>query len=278
MARALFNRPRNSSPSEAGLRIGATAPAGLLPSSKLSRVLAAVGLLIVVGAVVFAAFFVISLRDLELKAIRNRLEVPAQALAHVLQSIARNTDLTLRDIQAAIGRGTGNVKSSAELRQILLDNVSSRSAATNKIEIYDAAGRTIVSSLSNPPPQVSVAAYAFFNRQMAAHDDQLIISKIIADPLNGAAVFIASRPIFDSAGAVRGVIAAYIDTNHIQGVFDSLGMPPGTAIVLFTREGAHLLRSPPIALGDKLLDVDFSQRNWSGSSATAAPKEHSKNS
>lgn len=231
----------------------------LLPASKLGRILAAVGLLIVTAAAAFAGSFVMSLRDVELKSIRNRLEVPAQAMAHVLQVTAREIDLTLRETQAAIGRDDSELRSTPRLRRLILDHVYARSM-TRKIEIYDRSGKPVVSSLSDPPPPVSVANYAFFQRQMAAQTDRLVISRLVADPHDGDEAVIASRPLIDDAGRVKGVVAAYIETNSIQGIFDSLRMPAGSAIVLFTREGTHLLRSPRVTLGDKILDVDFSQR------------------
>ena len=231
-----------------------------LSRSRLSYVLAAAGLLVISAATGFATYSVVSLYDSEVNSIRNRLQIPAQALAHVVRVITRNTDRTLRDIQVAVAEEQGKPDAAARWRQLMLDHVNARSAST-RIDIYDVAGKPVVSSLSDPPPPaLSVANLDFFQRQLAAKTDRLLISRIFADPLDGTMTFVASRPLLDAAGAVRGVVAAYFDTNNLQAIFDSLPMPEGSALVLFTREGRHLVRSPKVSLGDKILDVDFSQR------------------
>src|SRR5579862_7172253 len=228
-----------------------------LPTARLTVALAVLGVLVIAAAALFAGFFVTSLREVELTSIRNRLEVPAQAMAHVLQAISKNADLTLRDVRVAAAHERGKEPSLGALRQAMLDHLHNRSMAT-KIELYDAEGRLVVSSVSASPPSVSVANYDFSKRQIAAASDHMLGSGLIADPLDGTTTFTASRPLRNAAGAVEGVVAVYFDTASIQGIFDSLGLPSGTSVVLFTRDGRHLLRSGPIlALGDKLLAVDF---------------------
>lgn len=230
------------------------------PAARLSLALGALGLLLIAAAVSFAAYFVHSLYNIELQSIRSRLQVPAQAVAHVVEAMARNVDLALLDVRATMQDGkAGQRYSLPELRERMLDRVYARSAAA-KIEIYDRDGKAIVSTLSEPPPGVSVARYDFFKQQMAATTDQFLISRFVTDPLDGGPAIIASRPIFDASGTPLGVVAAYFDLQSLQGIFDSLSMPPGSAMTLFSHDGAHLLRSPKVMLGDKILGVDFSKR------------------
>ncbi len=229
-----------------------------VPIAKLRRVLALVGLLVVSTAAAFTAFFVISLYDSELRAIRNRLEIPAHAIAQGLQQITGNADLTLRAVQAAINDDVNLDDQGPALRKLLLERSYAR-LGSQKIEIYDIAGKRIASSIVDAPNPPPVADREFFERQLAASSDQLLVSGLVRDSTEGRNIII-SRPILDRGGVVRGVIADYLDADYVQHLFDSLPMLSGSDVVLFTKDGRHLLGSPPFARADKLIDVDFSQR------------------
>src|SRR5579863_4589584 len=55
-----------------------------------------------VAAPLFCGYFVTSLYQSEVTAIRDRLEIPAHAMSQSTEAIARRTDLTLRRIQDAL--------------------------------------------------------------------------------------------------------------------------------------------------------------------------------
>ena len=232
---------------------------GIFRRSKLSRGLIAVGAFIVLAALGLAAAFVASLYRLELEAIHNRLEVPAHALTQVMEAIENSTDLTLREIAARSLARDGAATPIAQLHQFLVDSLPGR-PALRRLEIYDSAGKTIASSMSAQAESRSVADEAFFKETIAGPRDRLTIGRLMADPVTQDATVVVSLPVVDAAGVPQGVAAAYLDVKHLQRIFDALPMPSGSAVVLFTREGRHLIRSPGIALDDKLLDVDFSQR------------------
>jgi PAS domain S-box-containing protein len=232
--------------------------ARLLSAPRLSRVLVVVGLLIVSIAAVFAAFFVTSLHDSELKAIRNRLEIPAQAMAHGLQQIASHADLMMQAIRTAIKNDRPLDDQGPTLQQLLVDRVYARSAS-QKIEIYDLAGKRIAGSIADPSAALAVTDLEFFKRQATASGDQLIVSGQVHDATDGRMKIVLSRPIIDRDGVARGVIADYVDATYVQQLFDTLPMPHGSVIVLFTKNGQHLLRSPAPAPGEKIIDLNFSQ-------------------
>lgn len=230
-----------------------------MPRLKLNLVLAAVGALIAVSAALSAAFSISSLYDSEVKAIQNRLQIPAQAMARTMQQIAGNIDLSLQAARSIVLANERLIENPVAMSALLRQRVQPR-AAFQKIEIYDAAGRMIADSSPRSSRPISVADSDFFKRSMTAQQDQLVVSELLRDVANSQAKIVMSRPIIDRRNVTRGVIAAYLDVDYLQRLFNSLQMPAGTTIVLFTRDGRHLLRSPPVALTDKILDVDFSQR------------------
>lgn len=228
-----------------------------LPALKLSYVLAIVGFVIVAAGTILAAFFISSLRDSELKAIRNRLEIPAQAVAQIAKSISRVTNLALQDIQEAAEAQDGRVTTLPSLHKMLVER-DHLSELIRAITIYDLTGKPIVTSFPGLSSKGSVADYSFFKQQIASRRNVMMISELIADPLDGRPTAVASRPLFDRAGNTRGVIAVYFDTAQIQESLDSLQMPSGTTLTLFNLEGRQIVRTPAIKLGDRALGIDFS--------------------
>ncbi len=229
-----------------------------MPAPKLSHALAMLGVLIIAAIVAFAAFFVTSLRDSEVKAIRNQLQIPASAVAYLTQAVARVSDLALHEVQdAEAERGESDAR--AALRQLIIGH-DHNSTSIKKIEVYDAAGKSVLSSIADPPPRISVATYDFFKRQMVARDNRMIVGALVADPLDGEATITVSRPLIDRSGAVHGVIAVYLDAAHLQQILDSLRLPQGSSVTVFNADGRILVKNPRLRLGDGDLAIDFSQR------------------
>jgi PAS domain S-box-containing protein len=224
-----------------------------------AHIIALIGGLLVLTAVLGCGYFIASLYESEVTAIRNRLEIPAHAMAHSVDAIARNADAALRNIQTTLESVGNNRFSKEALHQLILyrNNIS---IAINRIAIYDANGEPYLSSVNDPPHRASVADYAFFRRQAAADNDRLVVSDLVADPVDGKAEIVLSRRIIDRGGKFVGVAAVFIDAQYLQNVFDLLDMPIGTSITAFNRDGHILVRTPPVHLGDPSLAIDFSQR------------------
>lgn len=223
------------------------------------HIIALIGGLLVVTAVLGCDYFISSLYDSEVTAIRNRLEIPAHAMAHSVDAIARNADAALRNIQATLENTSGDQFAEEALHQFMLyrDNIS---IAISRIAIYDAQGKPFLSSVSDPPLKASVAHYDFFRRQAAGNSDQLAVSDLVSDPVDGKPEIVLSRRVVDHAGNFVGVAAVFIDAKYLQNIFDSLDMPAGTSITAFNRDGHILVRTPPVHLGDVDLATDFSLR------------------
>ncbi len=231
------------------------------PALTISRVMIFVGLLIVGAATVLSAFFITSLYDSELKGVRNRLEIPVHAIAQIMQVTERVADLTLTDVQAAATRQdpSPGMKALAGLHPMLMERERT-GILISRIAIYDAVGKLVVDSTAGQVAVMSVANEPFFQRQMATQRSETLLSDLFADLRTGQETFAATRPLYDHAGTVRGVIAVYLNTRYLQDYFDSLQMPSGTTLTLFNVDGKQLLRSPAIHLGDPVLGINFSKQ------------------
>jgi PAS domain S-box-containing protein len=227
-------------------------------SLRPGHTLAMIGVLVIVTAAALSAYFVVSLYESQVSSVRNRLEIPTEAVAHTAETAASEADLSLRAIQHRLAESDVPMLSFDGLRPMVRS--LGISAIISRIEIYDAAGRPVVNSDVVPPPPVSVANEAFFKEQVEPRDDRLFISDRIADPVDGSPQIVFSRRLTDATGRFLGVAAVFERTAYLQQVFDSLQMPAGTSISVFNKDGHVLVRSPPLAADDPELKIDFSKR------------------
>jgi PAS domain S-box-containing protein len=226
---------------------------------RLSNILIAIGLLIAIASALSIIFFISSLKKTEISSITNRLEVPAQAMANVAAQLANAIDLALQDISAETVRSVNVAKSTSAMHKLLGDRTRGRRALA-RIDIYGPGGKLILSSDPYRTSDISVAEASFFKRQKANHADELIVSERLVDPSDRKETIILSRPILDNKGGFHGVAAAFLNLNTLQSIFDSVQMPPGATIALFSRTGRMLVRTPRITLADQESQVDFTGR------------------
>ncbi|HXR86023.1 MAG TPA: PAS domain-containing protein [Stellaceae bacterium] len=241
-------------------------PAGAGPSTAHARrpglslrpdqLIILIGALLLVTVPLVCGYFVTSLYQSEVAAIRNRLEIPAQAMAHSTGAIARNGDSALRNIQAVLQTTTKDEFATEALRQTITYR-DSLSIAISRITVYDKNGTPFLNSTSEKSVKGSVAAYDFFRRQANARTDQLLVSDLVPDPVSGVAEIIMSRRLADANGNFLGVAAVFVEAAYLQQIFDSLQMPWGISITAFNRDGHVVVRSPPVRLGDVDLSTDF---------------------
>jgi PAS domain S-box-containing protein len=217
-----------------------------------------IGALLLIAAPLVCGYFVTSLYQSEVTAIRNRLEIPANAMAHSTSAIARDADSALRNMQTVLQAATKDTFASEALHQSMIyrDNFS---VAISRIAVYDKNGAPFLNSTSEKSVNGSVASYEFFRRQTAAQADELLVSDLVPDPVSGAPEIIMSRRLADKSGNFLGVAAVFLDAAHLQEIFDGLRMPAGTSITAFNRDGHVVVRSPPVRLGDVDLRTDFAQ-------------------
>src|SRR5579875_227158 len=125
------------------------------PGLRPGRVIALIGALLVATAMLGCGYFIASLYQSEVTAIRNRLEIPAQAMAHSFDAIVRNADKTLRGVQSALQNRPDAQWGQPVLRERLL-NPESLIVAVIRVAVYDAGGNPIISSLRDPAREPAV--------------------------------------------------------------------------------------------------------------------------
>ena len=228
-------------------------------SLRPDQLIVLIGALLLLAAPLVSGYFITSLYQSEVTAIRNRLEIPAHAMSHSTSAIARNADSALRNIQSVLQRTASDKFAAEALHQTIAyrDNIR---VAINRIAVYDRSGTPFLNSTPDTSARVSVADYDFFHRQADAPTDEMLVSDLVPDPVNGTPEIIMSRRLIDPNGDFVGVAAVFIDVGYLQQIFNSLQMPPGTSITAFNRDGHVVVRMPAIHLGDVDVTTDFSKR------------------
>jgi PAS domain S-box-containing protein len=218
-----------------------------------------IGALLVITAPLVCGYFITSLYQSEVTALRNRLEIPAHAMAHTTSAIARNADSALRNIQSVLQAAAKDTFAAEALHQTMIYR-DDFSVAISRISVYDKNGTPFLNSTTDKSVKGSAGNYDFFRRQAEARTDQLLVSELVPDPVSSAPEIIMSRRLADANGNFLGVAAVFLDATYLQEIFDALKMPAGTSITAFNRSGRIVVRSPPVRLGDVDLNAEFTNR------------------
>jgi len=229
-------------------------------SLRPDQLIVLIGTVLLIAAPLVSGYFITSLYQSEVTAIRNRLEIPAHAMAQSTSAIARNADAALRNIQTMLQNTTKDKFAAEALHQTITyrDNIS---VAINRIAVYDKKGAPILNSAaSETSVKEAIAHYDFFRRQVDAQTGEMQVSDLLADPITGIPEIVMSRRLTDANGNFVGIAAVFVDAGYLQRIFSSLQMPLGTSITAFNRNGHVVVRTPPIHLGDADVTMDFSKR------------------
>jgi len=140
----------------------------------------------------------------------------------------------------------------ARLRPLLRAKVKANEFI-REMRVLDAQGREVQSShiLPGTPPPQEDAPYFTIHR---AGDHGLFVSGLMRNPVSGRWDFVLSRRLSDAEGRFVGVIAAVMDLDQLQRVFDRLEVGREGLLNLRHTSGDLIVRIPamPEAIGRKI--------------------------
>jgi signal transduction histidine kinase len=224
--------------------------ARLVASPRLLPVLAGlliVVLLAIIGSTVWAS--------------RNHyLEIAARTSHNLSESLQNQTVHAIGGVDAILA-GIADLWSLAppdrlpdagRLRPVLRAKVMSNEFI-REMRVLDAQGREVGSSqiLPGPPPPQQDALYFTIHREA---DHGLFVSGLMRNPVSGRWDFVLSRRLSDGEGRFVGVIAAVMDLDQFQRVFDRLEVGREGLLNLRHTNGDLIVRIPamPEAIGRKI--------------------------
>jgi len=197
----------------------------------------AIGLLIIVyGA---NAFFVAHYYNAISERERDSRNAKATLLAEHAGRTMAAVDLSLETIAETLETRLPLDKPTV-VTQILLDKHLKRLPQVRALVISDQDGNTPNNTRSFPPPVINMADRPYFSEQKKWRGVGLYIGDIEIARGDNKPFFPMSRPILDSDGNFRGIVAAITDPGYFAGVYGPNELEDGEYALLERSDGTVL--------------------------------------
>jgi signal transduction histidine kinase len=202
-----------------------------------SRRLTIYSVLILVAVHGANAVFVAKLVQSSERVAANAMSARATLLAeHASRSIG-GIDLALEDIASKTGADPDLGPRSVSLH-MLLHRTALRLPQVKAITMVDLDGVMIQDSRHYPAKPLSYATFPAFAEQKKWRGVGLYIDSTSLSKIDGQAYFVLSRPILDSDGDLRGVVAALADPAYFMGFY---GQNAGAGMAALARDDGAVL-------------------------------------
>lgn len=245
-------------PGAAG-RGAASEPAGPRRDPVRWLILCGIALIAMIG--VGTAATVSSFRD-------RALNSSARELENTLLLLGRHFDQQLEDRQviqndliaymqsAGINSGESfsRLMSSRDIHLMLNAKLGALSYV-GSVNVFDADGKLINSSLAWPVPAVSIADRVHFKAFKSDPRSPALLLAPVHSRITGAWTTVLARKIVGPDGEFLGVITRGIEPAHFEKFFASLSLGDNASISMFHRDGTLLARFPHV---DRLIGHNFS--------------------
>jgi diguanylate cyclase (GGDEF)-like protein len=210
------------------------------------------GVLLILSIVIGTAITVLNFRE---RALNNR----ERELANTVLLLARHFDRELHDFEAVQGDVVRRIERSGvatpeEFRLRMsgaefhasLQGVADAVSDVAGINVFDASGQLINSSLSWPVPDINIADRSYF-RDFAADDrSQLVQLAPVNSRFTAGWTTVIARKVVGPNGQFLGVVSRDISPANLERFFESLELGTGSAISMLHRDGTMLARYPHV--------------------------------
>jgi diguanylate cyclase (GGDEF)-like protein/PAS domain S-box-containing protein len=211
-----------------------------------------VGILLIAAIVVGTSVTVVSFRQRALMNSGRELQNTVLLLSRHFDRELDNFDAVQRDlIQRMQLSGTGTPE--AFKSQILgedvhhaLQTLVSGASDNSGINIYDANGQLINSSLFWPIPAISVADRAYFKALKTDPRSSPVIVEAVRSRFTGGWTTVIVRRVVAPDGTFLGAVSRGITPASFESFFASLALGDGAAISMLHRDGTLLARYPHV--------------------------------
>jgi diguanylate cyclase (GGDEF)-like protein len=171
---------------------------------------------------------------------RNTLVVIERDITHDLDL----ADAALQGVVEGVGRPDVMSAPPSFKRQLLFDRLT-MVPYVQAIFVTDAAGRVVLDSRSDSPPDENLADHDYFEVQRDKPAWGLYVSAPhLSHQLGGKVVVSLSRRITDTNGAFRGVVVGEIDVSYFHQLLSGLALGPHGTVSLIHTDGTIVMREP----------------------------------
>jgi diguanylate cyclase (GGDEF)-like protein len=178
---------------------------------------------------------------------RNHAEVLAADAARAFDSVDRSLRVAEIAHRAALEANAGGAAAAAQRPHDVLSQIQRASPMIVAIGWTNAAGDLLAASHDENPQARNVAARSYFIAQRDNPDAGLFIAPPFRSARTGRWLTSASRRLTDAAGNFAGVVNATLDPAYFAGIYRSINIGSGGAVMLFHRDAVLIAREPFVA-------------------------------
>ena len=204
---------------------------------------------IAVGATVMASNF----RERALRNSERELENTVLLLARHFDQQLEDFEVVQKDLIAFM-RSSGIAtmenyrrRMSAEDIHLMLKSKMDALAYVGGINVIDADGRLINSSVAWPAPPVNVADRAYFRNFKSSPQSPAVLIEPVYSRITGMWTTVIARKVTGPNGEFLGVIGRGIEPAHFENFFASVALGDGASITMHHRDGTLLARYPHVS-------------------------------
>ena len=199
-----------------------------------------------IAAILLSVTFLIwQLRENELAHARLETRSLTEMLMDQTQQSFEGADLVLQGVQERLSNAYG--------RQFGLDSpathllLSARVAGMRQLSsifLIDAHGTVINSSLDFPMPKYAVADREYFKHFSQDGGKTTFISKPLRNRVNNGWTLYMARPLFETNGKFRGVVAAAVSIAQLEQMYQLVKLDYERPIALYLADGSLIASLP----------------------------------
>jgi diguanylate cyclase (GGDEF)-like protein/PAS domain S-box-containing protein len=201
---------------------------------------------IAIGATVMASNF----RERALRNSERELENTVLLLARHFDQQLEDFEVVQKDLIALV-RSSGIVtiddyrrRMSSEEIHLLLKSKIDALSYVGGINVIDADGRLINSSVAWPVPPVNVADRAYFKTFKSGPQSPAVVIEPVYSRITGVWTTVIARKVTGPNGEFLGVIGRGIEPANFERFFASVALGSGAAVAMHHRDGTLLARYP----------------------------------
>jgi PAS domain S-box-containing protein len=167
-------------------------------------------------------------------------------LSSLVSALAEQTARSLQGVEFILGRTSvwaldpARTQESPDETHAFLRQEIDGVPQIRQLEIFDATGNRIATTLSSPKA-LNIAGRHYFQQVQRAHGDALVIGEPIMSLADGKPTFAVARRLEDAQGRFRGAVVALIEDDYFRNFYEQVDLGPGTAIRLRRTDGTPVV-------------------------------------
>ncbi|WP_166618203.1 ATP-binding protein [Paraburkholderia madseniana] len=167
-------------------------------------------------------------------------------LSSLVSALAEQTARSLQGVEFILGRTSvwaldpARTQLSPDESRAFLRQEIDGVPQIRQLEIFDAAGNRVATTLTAPKP-VNVTGRTYFQQLQRAHGDARAISEPIVSLADGRPTFALARRLEDGQGQFRGVVVALVENEYFRNFYEQVNLGPGTSIRLRRIDGTPVV-------------------------------------